>query len=508
MGSARKPRICIIGAGAGGGTAAIELAKLGRVSVVVVDMDRLHEPYKQQTEPRLQARVVGHPFNQDTTRGFGFGGSTNLWHGVLATLDEEDWAHLDRAAGTPVSQEIKVLYKDLGRSFGWPSRQSAIGMVQTFMSGSLYNEFASSGEFVVKDFFLQKHPWRIRKELQAASRSGQDITFIEGAVALSLVGDPSQRNRAAALIVSSGGRREVVNADYFVLAAGALETPRIILQGNRTRSFVVDNENIGRNLMDHPWTVIGEITSRRGWFRMGLSDIYASRGMKYRVGSRLRDNIDAATPGANHCISLKPGVFGEYASFREAMKMIITSQLSIRALAGLFRRFRIRDIAASLFLLGCERFGLGVISKKALVFLYLEQPSRKESAVTLQGLEDEAGRDIPAVNWVVGPEEEEAISRTQGILSKVSSASRNFSFFPYANAEQSLASGSHHAGTMRIGRDQHCGVVDSNLKMFGTSNVYVADLSIFPNFGNSNPTFTLSAFATRLARHLSQVSLQ
>ena len=46
------------------------------------------------------------------------------------------------------------------------------------------------------------------------------------------------------------------------------------------------------------------------------------------------------------------------------------------------------------------------------------------------------------------------------------------------------------------------GVVDSQLRIFGTANAFVLSASVFPTSGYSNPTCTLLALAFRLADHL------
>ena len=46
------------------------------------------------------------------------------------------------------------------------------------------------------------------------------------------------------------------------------------------------------------------------------------------------------------------------------------------------------------------------------------------------------------------------------------------------------------------------GVVDTNLRLFGTRNCYVCSGAVFPTSGFSNPTHTLLALAIRLAEHL------
>lgn len=62
--------------------------------------------------------------------------------------------------------------------------------------------------------------------------------------------------------------------------------------------------------------------------------------------------------------------------------------------------------------------------------------------------------------------------------------------------------GIHQAGTTRMARSPEYGVVDFNLRVFGTSNAYVCSSSTFPTSGQANPTFFLTACAVRLAHWL------
>ena len=47
-----------------------------------------------------------------------------------------------------------------------------------------------------------------------------------------------------------------------------------------------------------------------------------------------------------------------------------------------------------------------------------------------------------------------------------------------------------------------CGVVDKNLRVFGTDNLFICDGSVFPTAGSANPTLTITALAVRLGAHL------
>lgn len=62
----------------------------------------------------------------------------------------------------------------------------------------------------------------------------------------------------------------------------------------------------------------------------------------------------------------------------------------------------------------------------------------------------------------------------------------------------------HWAGTMRMGHTHADAVVDLHGKVHGTSNLYVADASVFPNVGVANPMLTISAWAYRVAKNREQ----
>ncbi|MFI6296505.1 GMC oxidoreductase [Nonomuraea sp. NPDC050790] len=71
-----------------------------------------------------------------------------------------------------------------------------------------------------------------------------------------------------------------------------------------------------------------------------------------------------------------------------------------------------------------------------------------------------------------------------------------------ALARTTLGAVGHEVGTLRMGADESRGVVNPDLKVFGTDNLYVCDLSVFPTSPAANPSLTLAALALRLADHL------
>lgn len=71
-------------------------------------------------------------------------------------------------------------------------------------------------------------------------------------------------------------------------------------------------------------------------------------------------------------------------------------------------------------------------------------------------------------------------------------------------APHRLAPGNHPSGTTRMSSDPCQGVVNSDCKVHGVDNVYVASTSVFPTAGYANPTLTLMALALRLAETLQE----
>lgn len=63
--------------------------------------------------------------------------------------------------------------------------------------------------------------------------------------------------------------------------------------------------------------------------------------------------------------------------------------------------------------------------------------------------------------------------------------------------------GAHASATCRMSKSDADGVVDPNLQVHGTDNLYVCSNAVFPSIAAANPTLTVSALAVRLAEFVS-----
>jgi choline dehydrogenase-like flavoprotein len=64
---------------------------------------------------------------------------------------------------------------------------------------------------------------------------------------------------------------------------------------------------------------------------------------------------------------------------------------------------------------------------------------------------------------------------------------------------------SHQMGTCRMSSDPEAGVVDVDLRVHGTANLYLVGSAVFPAAGCVPPSLTIAALALRLADHLARL---
>ena len=139
--------------------------------------------------------------------------------------------------------------------------------------------------------------------------------------------------------------------------------------------------------------------------------------------------------------------------------------------------------------------------------VHCEQEPLSRSAITLTDTRDALGLLRTSLNWEIS--EREVVT----IREYVQEVQRSLSGLVRLTPDLDLMSGSpkfvskcgdsnHHMGGMRMASSPQDGIVDPNLLLYGTSNVFICSSAVFPTSGFSNPTHTLLALTVRLAEHL------
>lgn len=137
-----------------------------------------------------------------------------------------------------------------------------------------------------------------------------------------------------------------------------------------------------------------------------------------------------------------------------------------------------------------------------------EQSPLSPSKITLSSQRDAVGLRRARIDWQVSPQEIETVRHYSEIV-KAEFEKRGLArvvldpdLYDNAKIVHKFDDTFHHMGGTRMATSVASGVVDPNLRLFGTDNAYVCSTSVFPASGFANPTHTLLALSGRLASHL------
>jgi len=146
------------------------------------------------------------------------------------------------------------------------------------------------------------------------------------------------------------------------------------------------------------------------------------------------------------------------------------------------------------------------------LFTRMEQSPNPLSRIQLTGELDELGIPLVTLDWKLNSQDKKSIRKSLELLGQeIGKAGigrlrlREWLQDP-TNEEWSseLGGGWHHMGTTRMASNAKEGVVDSNCKVYGLDNLFVAGSSCFTTSGAANPTLSLIALSLRLSDHLKE----
>jgi len=156
--------------------------------------------------------------------------------------------------------------------------------------------------------------------------------------------------------------------------------------------------------------------------------------------------------------------------------------------------------------------GFFVYNKEALYpFQYHgEQVPNQKSQVTLSGNRDAVGMPRLRIDLKFLPQDVDGILRAHQLWDSFLRKSglgrlEYLSPDPEEVVWSRLGGGFHQLGTTRMAARPQDGVVDPNLGVHGSKNLFVASSSAFVTASQANPTFMIIAFAVKLADRLAAV---
>jgi choline dehydrogenase-like flavoprotein len=534
-GSSLQADVCVVGAGAAGISLALTLQEAG-IDVLLL------ESGGDQAEPRTQALYAGSVADEamhsplDRYRERRFGGSTTIWGGRCMPYDAIDFEKRPHIAhsGWPIGLDALLPYYEAANrlceagdfaytaetAFSTPRRPLIEGFTNQDFSSNTLERFSCPTDFGA----------RYRQRLiDGACRVVQQANV--GAIEL----DAAQRQVDQLQVRTLTGNAFTVRARRFVLAAGGLETARLLLASPGASGLGVGNRHdvVGRYYQCHLAGTIGSLSfaDRRGVYHgYEVSDegIYCRRRLALRPAAQQRLGTGNFVARLHHPRITDPAHHTGILSLLYLAKAVIPYEYGKRLhgeekLAGGQWLAHLRNViidapATAVFLAHWLRYRTFAARKFPSVIVYprrprysldfhAEQEPNPDSRVQLSEARDELGMRRLHVDWRYTPRDLQTVQASLAALASELRASGvgNFDYDP-AEVEHEMtrygAYGGHHIGTARMGTDPASSVVDADCRVHELDNLYVSGSAVFPTSSQANPTLTIVAMALRLGEHL------
>jgi len=445
-GSEESYDLCVIGSGFAGIPLALRTVKQGMTTVVVEAGPELAPSFEFATSGEVKYPIAG-------ARQITDGGTSAHWTGVVSRMWPGNF-HVFSEFGSLVDWPIE--YEDLADYYCQSEKlllatgSPSTGEIEPPRSCAYPEEIQKAhtnptlkvGEHKLR-FFTKAYskrgfgPVRLADvEIPEFSESPLG-TFVTGQRVTNIVTEDGE-SISYVVVQSKGGDISRIHAKQFVIAAGVIESPRLLLM-SRSRWFPQGlgnaNDLVGRHFCHHPHlgkksssVANGDVLNGTLLRSHSLDDTLHGKGLNAfniqlnTLGNHLDVNIDFSPDTEPHAEN-------------------------------------------RLTLLSNRRDTLGHL----LPNLHVDHTMRDQKTFRFAR---EIGEQISEV---------------------VGGKSDGKYWYRYH---------SHPSGMTRMSSDASMGVVDRNNRVFGLDNLYISGACVFPLAGATNPTDTVVAMALRLADHL------
>lgn len=501
-------RTVIIGSGAVGLYAASELLKRGR-DVVVVETGSVNlgnfdaESYRSIGIPNEGVKIG---------RSRTLGGTTNLWGGQLVEFMPIDFGGRDWMPGSkwPVPyEEIAPFYKPTYANLGYEGK--------TLDDDAVWKSVGSARPKMGDDFeafltrWLKFPNFAVYFDKQVRTNEQLQVLTEHTAVGFRGTGDAI----AGVQVRDRKGNTHLVEGDTFIMGAGTVETSRLLLHAASDDSWQCpwrSNTNVGAYFQDHFGGMIGTLqpVSTKVFFKNFCS--IARAGHKYTPRFRLRNEVLERDKILN--------IYAMVAFESSASEHLVYLKQFLKA--ALYSR-RITGIGSLFKAAGSMRYLIPLMwsyvwdhrifvpsTSKVTLRIQGEQFPVAKSRITIDpSYKDASGLPRVIVDWQMSGDEQASIRefalRSGKALEDAGLAKLKINEDLLAMNPKfmsTLVATTHQCGGAIMGTSPADGVVDRDLRVFGTKNLYIGGSCTFRTVSCANTTFTAVTFMTRLVRHL------
>lgn len=502
--------VLVIGSGPVGILLTIALARAGRRVILAECGGRAFEARSQDLN---LATVAGRPHKGVWEgRGRVLGGTSTLWGGQLIPFREIDFKArpwLDLPAWPIGRTDLASHFEQASRMLGLPLVDDDDSVVWQSL-GIPRPDFGDELDLVVTKWLKQPN---LARHFTSELKTHPNITVLAHACAVGF------QNEGATVtgvpIRSPGGREAVLRCGQIVVANGTIEASRLMLASALRNPELpwAGNRWVGLGFQDHLDIAAASVEPID---KRGFDDIFDNifiKGYKYNPKVMLASAVQEARQVTNVAAGMQ-----FHSSLSEHLGNI---KIFLGALRSGSAPENWRELPRHMIALAKVWWPL---VKRYLrdnrmfnpadggirLHVHCEQRPLDTSRVTLDmNHHDANGMPRTRLEWQVDGREIETVALfCEKVAARfAASGLARVIVDPDIAARDPAAldraqDTNHHCGGLRMAAAPDRGVVDANLKVFGTDNLFVAGAAVFPSSSFANPTFTAMALALRLADHL------
>ncbi len=438
-------KFLVIGAGLAGITIANDLLKKGH-EVIIVDSG-LFKAKQDDSHVYLKKS-----FNLNYTNGIGIGGTTNFWDSGLTCLSDSNYYK-------GYSDSQKIVLNSLRDNYYIKALKLILGK-----NADLISQFLINPDKDILNIFYPKKIYKPKLDNNIK-------IFVESQV-LSINND----DKCVYIEIMSDGKIFTINGDFLIFCAGGLGSPGLI-----KKFFPNMSSWVGHYLVDHPINFFGKIILKKN----SIKNII----FKYPFGI-IRSGFIIKSPvtGLRHVFFLRPTFDKKIRKSILQKKLIaINNYKNKKYIKLLFNLIDLDILSDALF----TKFNISFSNRYYSVFGMIDQSENFNNSIDYEDNKKIITWDITNINY------NDFIFNLRKFFidKKITFLENNLNY-------QELSSAAHYSNTCKIGDDIKNGVVDLNLQLFGSSNIFICDGSVVPKIGAINTGLTIVALSLRLSDFL------
>jgi len=264
-----------------------------------------------------------------------------------------------------------------------------------------------------------------------------------------------------------GGVSQSITAELVVVAAHAIETPKLLLMSGLANK----SDQVGRNLMDH---------LSKSTFGLAPENLFPFRGPPSTSGIESFRDGEFRRERAGFRVSLNnDGWSRKGAPYVEIIDLVTNKKL-IGA-----------DLQTALF----DR-----VTKQLRLSCSVEVSPDPNNRVELSATTDALGLPRPKITFAPSQYSLNGLAQATKTLGDI------FRLIGAKEVDLGLDNAydgaGHIMGTCRMGSDPKSSVVDAHCRTHDHRNLFIVGSSVFPTVGSPNPTLTIAALALRAAKDI------